>query len=676
MLDSSCRTGTGNQTISSAASSEWLAPLRTTAHQRTPLRIDPPHTDKGPAAATPEETVALLNASLEAQLQLTAIQLASIRSHYSGRSLWQRVKNRFRNEFLRGDRKEKLRFVQSIAGSILVRTGLKAAFFRCEVDDNLPRTDQVSVAAVCNGGMGDLIIAGSFLDRFVRHYGCPPVDVVISNEKRAKEGEFVFHNSPAVRRITCRANVHPKTTPYDVVLKIGDLVSCSYANEERIRTLAPEFHRKLTSARQIQQPYRPFIEAAPLHDGLFATVAARSGLRRLDVLGWLADVPFSQDDQLCLAPDVAAYRYLIKEAGLAGKSYITIHNGFDNVALQGLETVTKAWPEEHCVEFVEQFKSRFPDVLVVQLGASTSRPIANADLCLLNATSLHDAAWILKHSLLHVDGDSGMVHLARALHTRSIVLFGPTNRDFFRYAANENLSSAGCNNCWWTTIDWVRRCPRGLAEPECMKSIEPTEVFRRAEAHLAGLTRWELRAEEVRSFDETASNQESERAGDLEIAASFRRWRDDFVIHSLRRMACAETRKRAVAVLDFAEILPPQLADMGYDTRVYNFGRDFGSLHNIPAENESYDVVVMPPLTEQSSYPVFATTEAMRVLKEGGALVLTFQFSATREGCTGVSAGSAEFFQALSDQGVDSAAICPTAGGMVLRKHNSGCRIA
>ena len=124
----------------------------------------------------------------------------------------------------------------------------------------------------------------------------------------------------------------------------------------------------MASARQIQMPYKGFIEASPLYDGLFATVAARSGLRRLDVLGWLAHVSFKQDDQLCLAPDVAAYRYLIEEAGLADKPYITIHNGFDNVALRGIDTVTKAWPEAHYVEFVERFKARFPNILVVQVG--------------------------------------------------------------------------------------------------------------------------------------------------------------------------------------------------------------------------------------------------------------------------------------------------------------------
>ncbi len=668
MHDPNYGTETNGQLVMTAVSAEQLRPSHTVPRPISLIRIDAPHADNGPAAAIPD-------VAIEKQLQLAAIQLASIRFHYPSQSLWQRAKIRFRNEFLNASPMAKLRFLRSAATSLLARiVPRNAGALRRRATNNPPKTSELSVAVVCHGGMGDLIIASNFLDRFVREYGCPPVDVVLSAPQRVKEGEFVFYGSPAVRRITCRANVDPGTTSYDVVLKIGDFFSCEHVDEERVRSLAPEFHGKLACARQIQKPYRGFIEASPLYDGQFATVAARSGLRRLDVLGWLAHVPFTQDDQLCLAPDVAAYRYVIEEAGLAGKSYITIHNGFDNVALRGVDTVTKAWPESHYVEFVERLKARFPEVLVVQVGASTSRPIANADLCLLNATSLHDAAWILKHSLLHIDGDSGMVHMARALHTRSLVLFGPTNRDYFRYAANENLSSASCNNCWWTTPEWVRRCPRGLAEPECMKSIEPINVFHRAEAHIAGLASWELRVEEASFFVENSEILENGRMDHMEIAGAFRRWQDRFVMQSLRRDDCAETRDRSLTVLSFDYDLKSQLAEMGYDTRVLNFGRDFGSLHNIPAENESYDVVVMPSFTERIPYLNFAIKEAIRIVKEGGRLVLAFQFSQKRQRDSAIPRTmSATFFQALEDHGVECDELaCPTAGGMVLRKCVTG----
>ena len=128
-------------------------------------------------------------------------------------------------------------------------------------------------------------------------------------------------------------------------------------------------YERLTAAWQFQQPYRGFIDASPSFDGLFATVAARSGLRRLDVLGWLARVPFTQEHQLCLSPKVDAYRCFVKDLDLARRPYITVHNGFNNVALRHVNTVTKAWPETHYVRFVERFKARFPQVLVVQVGA-------------------------------------------------------------------------------------------------------------------------------------------------------------------------------------------------------------------------------------------------------------------------------------------------------------------
>ena len=176
-----------------------------------PIRIDAPHEDNGPAAATPDVPI-------ETQLQLAAVQLASIRFHYPSQSLWKRAKTRFRNEFLPASPKGKLRFLRSAAKSVIARIVPKnAGAVRRRAADKPPKTSELSVAVACHGGMGDLIIASSFLDRFVREYCCPPVDVVLSAPQRVKEGEFVFHGSPAVRRITCCATLtrtRPRMTSF------------------------------------------------------------------------------------------------------------------------------------------------------------------------------------------------------------------------------------------------------------------------------------------------------------------------------------------------------------------------------------------------------------------------------------------------------------------------------
>src|SRR6185437_2317929 len=119
-------------------------------------------------------------------------------------------------------------------------------------------------------------------------------------------------------------------------------------------------------------------------------------------------------------------------------------------------------PIGHWNKLVTLLKGKFPNITIVQLGTVTSRKIDNVDLDLRNKTTLKEVAWIIKHSLLHIDGESGMVRLAHALHTKSAVLFGPTSKSFFSFDSNINLSSSVCGDCWWSTGDWLSRCPRGL----------------------------------------------------------------------------------------------------------------------------------------------------------------------------------------------------------------------
>ena len=466
---------------------------------------------------------------------------------------------------------------------------------------------------------------------------------------RLEEAQFVFHDAPAIALVTGAADFEPETTPYDVIMTLGDFPSYDFLRQERLGRIAPEVLRKLTAAVQIQRPYRAFIDAQPLFDGLFATFASQSGLHRLDLLGWLGNVRLGQHDPLLASPKIDGYSRF-HELGLAERPYVTIHNGWDNVAHRHTTNATKSWPVSHYERFVAAFKQQFPQVLVVQLGAKTSRPIAGIDIGLLDDTTLHEAAWILKHSLLHVDGDSGLVHLARALHTKSIVLFGPTNHEFFSYEQNVTCASTVCGNCWWSTPDWMRSCPRGLPEPECMQSIEPDEVLDLAERHLRSLPCWHWQVEDWRHCE--AATSDAVPAGSPSSETPFDEWRRRFVSDALRSADPAASNLR-VALLDKSgwPSFPAAAADC--EVRAFSFksghepqdeldtkstaahpatlaenpASDYGSCYNLPAENGAFDVVVMPLLTDRVQYPRQAIQESLRVVRENGLLVMTYRLT-------------------------------------------------
>jgi ADP-heptose:LPS heptosyltransferase len=137
---------------------------------------------------------------------------------------------------------------------------------------------------------------------------------------------------------------------------------------------------------------------------------------------------------------------------------------------------------------VREFKQKRPDVAVVQLGAKTSISIPGVDENLVSATSLAQAAAILKRAIFHVDNEGGLVHVAACLGTRSIVLFGPTSVKFFGYPGNINVSSDVCGDCWWATNTWMDRCPRGYRQPKCLLDLDPARIAEIAAAEVERIT--------------------------------------------------------------------------------------------------------------------------------------------------------------------------------------------
>ena len=163
-----------------------------------------------------------------------------------------------------------------------------------------------------------------------------------------------------------------------------------------------------------------------------------------DVVGYFGNIPVDRSTIPLLIPDIAAYK-IIERHGLDRTRYITVHDGFDTSYIPLGDTVTKCWPRAHWKRFVAAVKASFPNIMIVQLGAGNSQRIEGVDLDLRNGTTLDEVCWILKHSLLHVDGEKKK-QFAHALHTRSVVLFGPTTKSYFALDGNINLAPGVCGD--------------------------------------------------------------------------------------------------------------------------------------------------------------------------------------------------------------------------------------
>lgn len=165
-------------------------------------------------------------------------------------------------------------------------------------------------------------------------------------------------------------------------------------------------------------------------------------------------------------------------ASLLGAPYVTVHHGADRNMAGGDGLQTKNLPLSKWTEIVARLKAK--KFLTVQLGEAPEQLIDGVDVDLRGACTMAQTALVLRHAQAHVDTEGGLVHLARAVGTQSVVAFGPTSLPFFGYPENDNLAASVCGNCWWTTRDWSVRCPRELPTVACMESQSVSTIVQRA----------------------------------------------------------------------------------------------------------------------------------------------------------------------------------------------------
>ena len=135
----------------------------------------------------------------------------------------------------------------------------------------------------------------------------------------------------------------------------------------------------------------------------------------------------------------------------------------------------KEWPDAQLSGYLRLVHQAFPELSIVQLGSAGSRALPEAD-CNLLGEDLRVVEQVLAHSLLHVDCESGLVHVATQLGTRCAVIFGPTDPAHFAYLENINIRADVCAPCCGAWED-ESHCLRDEEIPPCMVAVTPEMVF-------------------------------------------------------------------------------------------------------------------------------------------------------------------------------------------------------
>lgn len=144
----------------------------------------------------------------------------------------------------------------------------------------------------------------------------------------------------------------------------------------------------------------------------------------------------------------------------------------------------KIWPRRHWVALIDQLqRAGYRAVLVggpdeAGAAAQIAARCAESPLVLTGKTTLGQLAAVLAHCALMVGSDSGPLHLAAALGTRVVGLYGPTS--WVRYGPHGQPDAVRrhpifCSPCYRPETGQPAVCRFGTVE--CMEKLEPEQVL-------------------------------------------------------------------------------------------------------------------------------------------------------------------------------------------------------
>ena len=139
---------------------------------------------------------------------------------------------------------------------------------------------------------------------------------------------------------------------------------------------------------------------------------------------------------------------------------------------------SKLWEAEKWNKVFEAF----PDKKFVILGTVVNKMLKGKNIIRLEGLtkSLQQLAYVLAHCEFLISDEGGLVHLAKAVNKKSIVLFGATPKWFFGYRDNINLrGESECKRCIHKHFFWFKRCKLSKDSPFClaMQNLQPETVI-------------------------------------------------------------------------------------------------------------------------------------------------------------------------------------------------------
>jgi ADP-heptose:LPS heptosyltransferase len=322
------------------------------------------------------------------------------------------------------------------------------------------------VAVQTAGGIGDQVIIARLLRDVSAQFPDMRFDV-FSNDLGITR--WAFGKNPSFRQAYIDSLFATAVANYDYAVAVSDTITEFSNRSEKGRSQRQGFEALLDRATLYNKANEDIFSLGSRGRTIQAIRLVCDNATRHTALHHIAGIAYG-GDEMAMECDPA----LLQATGIDRHKYITIHTGFGTDQVTLGRRSTKCYP--HFDAVIALMRTKRPELVFVQLGARNSEPLMEADFRLLGNTTMPQVGALSAGAVLHMDNESGLVHIARCFGTRSCVVFGPTNPDYFNYEANVAIRPSACGGCWWITQDWMNLCPRGFAAPICTDWSSPGKV--------------------------------------------------------------------------------------------------------------------------------------------------------------------------------------------------------
>ncbi len=241
------------------------------------------------------------------------------------------------------------------------------------------------------------------------------------------------------------------------------------------------------------------------------------------------------------------------------------------------------------------------------------------------------------------------MHIARAVKTPAVILFGPTPVSFFGYNENINIQMGDCRNCWWSNCFWFTKCPK-FRYSKCMRAIKPRIVFDAITGFLYGGEKPFLPRERKVLLWNLEDYQRNERNAKVDIYDDAHFEKRPWQKEKMKALVslCKEHQKNGNLVLDVAAsdgYLSNLLQKEGFkvvpidisQTRVkrmkelYDLDGKLGDIRELPFTDKSFDIVIGGEILEHLPIMSEGLAELERVVKDDGLLLITLPVCKTHD---------------------------------------------